>query len=124
MTKTEKILLIVTAIFLAAFFFLLPKPTRAVRRAEERFLSPRAEMSGGEASVVFVLETRIDLNTADEKELARLPGIGKTLAGRIVAYREEHGAFSCPEDLLLVEGINDSTLEMLYERTRFASQEP
>ena len=122
MTKTEKILLILTAIFLAALFFLLPRPDRGVYRTEERFLAPAAAETSDE-SVVFVLETRIDLNTADEKELTKLPGIGKTLAARIVAYREEHGPFTCPEELLRVKGITDTTMEMLAERTVFPSGE-
>lgn len=44
-----------------------------------------------DAPVVPDAEHPLDLNAADEEELALLPGIGETLAGRIAAYREEHG---------------------------------
>ena len=119
MTKTEKILLLLTALFLALALFLLPKPQRGVYRVEETFrLSEEsADEPDGELPLIFVMETRVDLNTADEKELVALPGIGKTLAARIIAYREEHGPFHTVEELLNVEGVTASTLEMLYERT-------
>ena len=36
---------------------------------------------------------RIDVNTADVKDLTALPGIGPGLAMRIVQYRDQHGPF-------------------------------
>lgn len=59
---------------------------------------------------------RIDLNRATAEELATLRGIGPTLAGRIVAYREEHGPFARLEDLTLVDGIGSTLLEENLER--------
>ena len=47
----------------------------------------------------------IDLNSASKSELAALPGIGDTLAERIVRYREEHGAFVSADDLIHINGI-------------------
>ena len=54
-------------------------------------------------------EHPLDLNTADAAALDLLPGIGETLAGRIVAYREEHGPFAAPEEIMKVEGIGEGT---------------
>ena len=45
------------------------------------------------------------LNTGDAAALDALPGIGTVLSERIVAYREEHGAFVYPEDLRNIDGI-------------------
>ncbi len=56
---------------------------------------------------------RIDPNTASEEELDRLPGVGASLARRIVAAREEGGPFRSLEDLARVRGIGPSTLERL-----------
>lgn len=55
---------------------------------------------------------KIDLNTADEERLSTLPGLGPELARRVVAYRESHGGFRTPEELIEVPGIG----EALYQR--------
>ncbi|MBQ7514941.1 MAG: ComEA family DNA-binding protein [Schwartzia sp.] len=59
---------------------------------------------------------RIHLNTADEKALETLPGIGPVMAKRIVEYRTKHGAFQHPEDLKRVRGIGERTYEKLKDR--------
>ena len=51
------------------------------------------------------LVARLDLNAADAGTLLALPGIGPTLAGRIVAYREAQGPFQASADLLQVPGM-------------------
>ena len=58
-------------------------------------------------------DARININTADKAELASLPGIGETLAERIIAYREETGPFITPEELGEVSGIGEKKLEEL-----------
>ncbi|MGH7138300.1 MAG: ComEA family DNA-binding protein [Pirellulales bacterium] len=55
----------------------------------------------------------VDLNQADWPELAQLPGIGQTLAQRIVAAREERGPFLDHADLRRVRGIGPKTLEKI-----------
>ncbi len=47
----------------------------------------------------------LDINQAGATDLQALPGVGPALAGRIVAYREMHGRFRSPADLLRVPGI-------------------
>ncbi|WFR65964.1 ComEA family DNA-binding protein [Curtobacterium flaccumfaciens] len=58
----------------------------------------------------------IDLNSADQAALETLPGIGPGLAGRILAWRDEHGRFSAVEDLLDVSGIGDGRFADLRDR--------
>lgn len=58
---------------------------------------------------------RVNLNTAGIEELTTLPGIGETIARRIVAYRELHGRFQRPEDLVAVNGIGPKTFDRLRD---------
>ena len=57
----------------------------------------------------------IDLNTADEYDLQRLPGIGESRARAILAYREEHGPFQSVDELDNVEGIGEGILSGLRD---------
>lgn len=56
------------------------------------------------------VERRIDINAAGASELQLLPGIGPTLAERIVADRLERGPFSTLDDLARVEGVGPRTI--------------
>ncbi len=48
----------------------------------------------------------VNVNIAGIDELDTLPGIGPALAGRIIAYRDEHGPFDTVEELAEVSGIS------------------
>ncbi len=49
--------------------------------------------------------TSININTASSEGLKSLDGIGDALAGRIIQYRQEHGPFRSPQDIMKVKGI-------------------
>ena len=53
----------------------------------------------------------VSLNTASEKELATLKGVGSKKAMEIVKYRESNGCFESIEDLAKVKGIGKKTVE-------------
>ncbi len=55
----------------------------------------------------------VDLNAADEATLAELPGIGPTLAERIVAFRTLNGPFASVDGLADVAGITPRRLDAL-----------
>lgn len=58
---------------------------------------------------------RININKADTNQLCELPGVGESLATRIVTYREENGKFKSIEDLKNVSGIGEKKFESLKE---------
>ena len=66
--------------------------------------------SAAQEAVVPESALPVNINTAAAEELDVLPGIGPALAGRIIAYREEHGPFTAVEDLLEVSGIGPAKL--------------
>ncbi len=53
----------------------------------------------------------VELNTASAPLLSRVAGIGPSIAKRIVAHRDAHGAFKSRKDLLAVPGIGPRTFE-------------
>ena len=50
----------------------------------------------------------VNINKATENELSTLPGIGNSLATRIVEYRRQNGNFKTIEDIKNVSGIGES----------------
>ncbi len=57
----------------------------------------------------------ININTASLEELDSLPGIGPSLAQRIVDYRDQNGPFATIEDILNVSGIGPSTFDQIKD---------
>jgi competence protein ComEA len=56
---------------------------------------------------------RVDLNSAPWPELSQLPGIGETLARRIVESREKEGPFLTVDALLRVSGVGPKKFERI-----------
>ena len=57
----------------------------------------------------------ININSATESELASLPGIGPSMAKRIVDYRTAKGDFAQLEDLRKVKGMGEKLLSKIQE---------
>lgn len=54
----------------------------------------------------------VNINTADAQTIAKeLNGIGLTKAKAIVDYRKKHGPFRNADDLSLVKGIGERTVD-------------
>ena len=66
-----------------------------------------------DASRPQVAKFQVDVNTAEWPELAQLPGIGPTLAKRIVEVRETSGPFTDASSLRHVRGIGPITLKRI-----------
>ena len=80
----------------------------------------RAEIFAGVSAETYSAELLpgelIDINSANADELARLPGIGETLAEAIAAYREKNGDFSSLSELMLVDGIGQDRFDAIADK--------
>ena len=88
---------------------------RAVERAENvelaSFLKPAIPAGG------------INLNTATQEEIEALPGIGKSLAERIIAARADR-VFVGADDLLRIKGVTPKLINKIESNLRFDKPEP
>lgn len=111
-SKTEWILLLMAAVFLVLVGSLYVSAMAAAEGTDYTITTQRQ----AEEAVTPEPAPLVDINTADAQLLQTLNGIGPALAQRIIAYREAHGPFAAVEDLLLVSGIGESTLEKFSDR--------
>jgi competence protein ComEA len=78
--------------------------------ADLRYIKIHVPQAGETASL-----QKIDINRAEAWLLEALPGIGETLAQRIIDYRDMNGPFKRIEDLLKVSGIGSTTFENMKD---------
>lgn len=61
---------------------------------------------------ILAFAGQVNINTADAETIsAELNGIGLSKAKAIVEYRKKHGPFKSADDLSLVKGIGEKTVE-------------
>jgi competence protein ComEA len=65
------------------------------------------------SSQLLTLGLPLDLNQVTEADLDLLPGIGPTLARRIIEFRQKNGYFKSVNELIQVEGIGDKKFKQL-----------
>lgn len=82
---------------------------------EEAAQASEREFSGEAANAGTDSGGRININTASEAQLCDIPGIGATRAAAIAAYRESHGGFQKPEDIMKVNGIKEGMYEKIKD---------
>ncbi len=95
------------------------------KSADQSTVNLAREVSDGEQVVVMAAGARsgsataqtsaqtalISLNRASQLELEALPGVGPTLAGRMIDWRTANGGFKKKEDLLKVSGIGNKMFD-------------
>jgi len=80
---------------------------------------PTTVSSGSSSKIGPTSGAKINVNTADVTELERLPGVGATLAQRLVDYRTQHGPFHSSDDLHHVQGFTNIVVEKLKDLVIF-----
>ncbi|MBK5273520.1 MAG: helix-hairpin-helix domain-containing protein [Desulfuromonadales bacterium] len=75
----------------------------------------KAKVTRGSIAVAerLVLGIPLDLNTINETDLDKVPGIGPAMASRIVMHRQNNGGRMSVQDLLMVEGIGEKKFSIL-----------
>lgn len=63
--------------------------------------------------LVEEIKVQMSINEAAMSELMNLPGIGPSIAQRIVEYREMNGEFKKLEDVKKVKGIGDKLFQKI-----------
>lgn len=126
MISTRKAAVLSGAVALAFAIWLViwTAPSAQSSDAEREILAlpaaSEAILTGGNDPAQTALEllpgALIDINTATAEELKLLPGIGDALAGAIVDYREEKGAFESLEQLMDVPGIGESRFAAVKDK--------
>ncbi len=84
-------------------------------RADKEYINPAETVTDGEEIYIPAksrdITDKININTATEKQLDSLPGIGPGTAKRIIEYREKHGDFKYIDELMNVKGIGEKTFD-------------
>lgn len=89
------------------------RPVDAWRVETQRNDAPGVSVSEEGPPKSLLEGETIDLNTAGQADLERLPGIGATRARDIIRERQENGPFRSVDELERVKGIGPATVEAL-----------
>lgn len=73
------------------------------------------DSSSSSSSITATSNPIINLNTATQTELETIPGIGPSLALKIIDYRKENGNFTTKEDIKNVSGIGEFKYESMKD---------
>lgn len=75
----------------------------------------QANNSSNNATQTDSQGNKININTADLKQLDDIPGVGEATANKILSYRDENGEFKNIEEIKNVNGIGDKKFENMKD---------
>ena len=81
-----------------------------------RVVQKTAAQNGAAGPAAVSRDGLVNINTADEKALDSLPGLGPAMAKRIIEYRSVNGSFQKLEDLKKVKGIGEAKFARLKDK--------
>lgn len=118
LTREEKraLLLLLGCFLLGALLYFIREGSLATGKERiEKKPAPDAQ-SKQEAALPPVLYSRkLNINTATQAELEKLPGVGAQMAENIVSKRQAKRRFYRLEELKEIKGIGEKKFEMLKE---------
>jgi competence protein ComEA len=81
--------------------------------------NPETILKHNDIIVLYAMsDKRISINQATLEELDQLPGIGPSIAQRIIDYRNEHGFFQSLEDIMHIKGIKSAIYNKIKDLIR------
>jgi competence protein ComEA len=97
------------------FSSLLPASCRG---GGERADAPGAAAANRNAALIAAAPRPpcVNLNQATAAELMKLPGVGEVMSRRIVEYRERHGPFRRPAEIILIEGFSENKYRAIADQ--------
>lgn len=103
------------------FYVLIPScsgysPTHTAeegRTGMKKGMEVRMQAEDLNPSTPYVNHYLVDINSGSVADFLLLPGIGETLAKKIIEERETHGRFQSVEDLARVYGIGQKKIDAL-----------
>ena len=119
-TRSEKRALLVLLVFLGVGLAVQTLARAGVSTPGYRLVATVSEPPApARTRAESKLEEGLDPSTAPAQDLELLPGIGPSLALRIVTYRTSHGPFRKPSDLLAVPGLGERLVSRITPYLRF-----
>ncbi|MCK8826957.1 helix-hairpin-helix domain-containing protein [Natroniella acetigena] len=84
-----------------------------------RVMIPTQGSTSGNGAEVNNANSKVNINTANQKELETLQGVGPALAEQIMEYRRQNGGFSELAELKQVSGIGSKTFDNLKSQITY-----
>ncbi len=117
--KTLKIMLVIVFFFILGLAFASVKENNSLQMGTA--VSPEMLETRWSQEYKLCLPGMVDklnINTADQKDLEALPGVGEKIAQEIIFYREKHGLFQTTDEIVKVSGIGIKKLNQMKEFIR------
>ena len=97
-------------------------PAKDEENAQEKTNNKSEEKNNNNITSKTVIEnnvnkknTKVNINTATQTELESLPGIGSSIATKIIEYRKENGKFKNIEEIKKINGIGENKYKKIRE---------
>lgn len=113
MKKVTFLPLLVILCFIIALFLVF---MHRQQHPDSVALRKEVDLHSDPSTIIAVnADGKINVNVANIDELCLIPGIGPTLAARIVEYRSTNGPYRSVDDLLNIRGIGTETLNNISQ---------